>query len=236
MSSIKAKQIVRHSLVSIVKPNHAISIPVGENLLPIEISVVGKFPKGTGKQFVKLAGLQQAQHPEFVDEYNETSALIGKTNFAKNDPTAVYTFGVDKRDLVFHRHEGHRVIAAVTGEKGCLLKFSLCTPEEAERDPALFFKKMHLVSIAPDCMFVLRFSGTIYHQFCPIDHAEEAFFAVSVHTNEAGGLSGSLLESVLANNGSIPLLTEPASAQIQQLLSQVENYDDAQHYHLDAAC
>jgi hypothetical protein len=210
-----------------------VTIDAADNRLPIEVTVIGKFPKGAGKEFLLSANRMQAQHPEFVDEYNEASALIGKTNFAKNDPTAVYTFSVDKRDLVFHRHAGHRVIVGITGSKGCLLKFSLCTPEEAERDPLLFLKKMRVISIPGDRLFNLRFDGTTYHQFCPLDRTEEAFFAVSVHTNEAGGLSGELLEKVLANEGSIPLLTEPASATVMQCLNHNDAYQHAVFFDLD---
>lgn len=212
---------------------HHISIDAGHDRLPIEITLIGKFPAHAGKLFVESALKQQAAHPKFIDEFNEPSALIGKTNFLQDDPTAIYTFGVDTRDLVFHCHAGHRVITAVTGDKGCCLKFSVCTPEEAEESPQKFLDKMHIVNIPGNCMFNLRFNGTIYHQFCPRDHAENAFFAVSIHTNEAGGLSGPLLEKVLLNEGSIPLLTEPASAQVMELLSQTDMYQYAEVYDLD---
>ena len=68
-------------------------------------------------------------------------------------------------------------------------------------------------------MFVLRFNGGIYHQFAPVDPAEDAYFAVSVHSNEAAGLSGELLNKVLSKEGSIPLLTEPASDAVLNLLA-----------------
>ena len=100
--------------------------------------VTGKLPPGAGKFLVANALAQQEKHEEFLDEYNETSALIGKTSFEKDDPTAVYTFGVDKRDLTFHRHAGHRVITGITGGSGCLLKFSLCTVKEAMSTPPDF--------------------------------------------------------------------------------------------------
>src|SRR5262249_37481544 len=161
---------------------------------------------------------QQCQHPEFVDEYNEPSARICRTDFAREDATAVYTFGVGKRDLVFHRHAGHRVITAITGGQGCQLKFSLCSPEEALADPWSFFRSLYVVRIGPDRLFSLRFSGTIYHQFGPLHEDEDAFFAISVHTNEVGGLTGSLREAVLADAGNIPLLTEPAPEAVLGLL------------------
>lgn len=214
------------------KQNH-ISIEAGHGLLPIEITVVGKFPVGSSKSFLDSAFKLQETHPEFIDEYNEPSALIGKTNFSQNDPTAVYTFGVDVRDLVFHRHNGHRIITGITGLEGCILKFSLCSPEEAEESPEIFLEKMYVVKIPGDRMFILRFNGNIYHQFCPIQRSEKAFFAISVHTDEAKGLEGELLEQVLNNKGSIPLLTEPAANAVMDLLKKPDAYQSAKIIELD---
>lgn len=204
-----------------------ISIPAGAGRLPIEIFLIGRFPTGAGKAFLTSGFKQLKKNPEFVDEYNEPSALIGKTHFSKNDPTAIYGFGVDYRDLVFHRHAGHRVIIGVTGEKGCILKFSTCTHEEAQMMPELFLKKMILVKIPGDHLFTLRFNGSIYHQFSPMDYSEKAFLAISVHTNEAGGLSGDLLEKILTNQSSIPLLTEPAPTAVMEQLQRPDAYQFA---------
>jgi hypothetical protein len=190
-------------------------------------------PRGTGKSVVEDGLNQQEKHPEFLDEYNEPSAIIGKTAFAKDDPTAVYTFGVDVRDLVFHRHAGHRAITGITGDCGCLLKFSLCTPEEAALAPQKFLDKLYIVHIPADRMFVLRFSGTIYHQFCPAKPNETAFFAVSIHTNEAAGLQGDLLRTVLADKSNIPLLTEPAPPEVRQLLEEPDAFKNALHILVD---
>ncbi len=195
-----------------------VSISTGVRELPIEITVTGQLPAGTGSLFVENALLQQSNHPEFIDQYNEPSAVIGKTDFDRIDHTAVYTFGVDKRDLVFHRHKGHRVITGITGGKGCVLKFSLCSPSDARKQPELFWKNLYVVQIPGDRQFVLRFSGTVYHQFCPASPDENGFFAISVHTNEATGLSGDLLQTILNNNGNIALLTEPAPPQVLSMV------------------
>lgn len=207
-----------HELVKLTGPRSQLSIYTGSDTLPIEVTVTGKLPTGAGRFLVDNALQNQQRHAEFVDEYNEPSALIGKTNFQKQDPTAIYTFGVDKRDLTFHKHAGHRAIVGITGSKGCLLKFSLCSEEEALRTPHKFVENLYIVDIPGDRMFTLRFSGTIYHQFCPANSSENGFFAVSVHTNEAGGLTGDLLNTVLSNRGSIPLLTEPAPDEAMKLL------------------
>jgi hypothetical protein len=205
-------------IVTMSSSHSHVSIYTGSDSRPIEVTVTAKLARGTGSFLVNSGLKEQQRHAEFLDEYNEPSTVIGKTGFEDGDPTAIYTFGVDTRDLVFHRHAGHRVITGITGGRGCVLKFSLCSPEEALRTPEKFIEKLHMVHIPGDRMFVLRFSGTVYHQFCPTDPDENAFFAVSVHTNEAGGLTGELLQTVLANKSSIPLLTEPAPNSVMRLL------------------
>jgi len=196
--------------VKISGPCSHVQIDTSPSPLPIEVTITGKLPPGAGSYFVASALEQQAKSPEYIDEYNEPSALIGKTKFEHSDPTAVYSFAVDKRDLTFHRHQGHRIITGITGGKGCLLKFSLCSPKEALEHPEKFLEKLYIVRIPGDRQFVLRFSGTVYHQCWPADPEENAFFAISTHTNEAWGLTGELLDIVLANKGNIALLTEPA--------------------------
>ena|SRR3990167_9733852 len=213
-----------HQLKNLSVGNH-ISIPTGDTRLPVDISIVGRFCKDATKEFISKSFTQQALHENFVEEFNEPSAMIGKPTFNKSreepiDPSAIYTFGIDTRDLVFHRHEGHRVIIGISGSEGCILRFSMCTPEEAHKNPLLFFKKMYIVKIPSESMFTLRFTGMIYHQFSPVDCKENGFFAVSVHTNEASGLTGEILEKVLIGEGSIPLLTEPAPASVLELLQK----------------
>jgi hypothetical protein len=195
-----------------------VRIDAGNDCVPIEVHVLGRLPAGAGRFVVANAFRQQRRHSEFVEEFNEPSARIGRTDFARQDPTAVYTFGVGKRDLVFHRHAGHRAITGITGARGCQLKFSLCKPEDARRDPWEFFRELYWVRVAPDRLFSLRFSGSVYHQFGPLSDREDAFFAVSVHTNELAGLTGRLRDEVLADRGNIPLLTEPAPEAVQALL------------------
>lgn len=162
-----------------------ISIPHPDSGLPVEISIIGEFPPDAITMFMHSAFQQQAKNPAFLDEYNETSALIAKPTFPNNqliaddprtDPTAIYTFGVDTRELVFHRHEGHRVIIGIAGEAGCILRFSFCTQEEAIDSPLIFFKKMTIINIAPRRMFMLRFHGSVYHQFSPQENSTNAFF------------------------------------------------------------
>jgi len=219
--------------VKLSGPRCHVSIDTSPSPLPIEVTVTAKLPEGIGKIFVENALAQQAKSPEFIDEYNEPSAIIGKTTFEHSDPTAVYTFGVDTRDLVFHRHQGHRIITGITGGKGCLLKFSLCSPQEAEAHPKNFLDSLYIVKIPGDRQFVLRFSGTVYHQFCPADSSEKGFFAVSTHTNEAWGLTGEVLKTVLANKGTIALLTEPAPDEALKMAADPESLKQAVWIDLD---
>jgi hypothetical protein len=219
--------------VKLSGPRSHVRIDTSPNPLPIEVTVTAKLPPGAGAYIVENALLQQTKSPEFIDEYNEPSAIIGKTTFEHSDPTAVYTFGVDKRDLTFHRHQGHRIITGITGGKGCVLKFSLCGAADAAETPEKFLESLYIVRIPGDRQFVLRFSGTIYHQFCPADRSENGFFAISTHTNEAWGLTGELLEIVLANKGNIALLTEPAPQAALHLLEDAKALEKAIYVDLD---
>jgi len=197
-------------------PSVSVDIPWG---LPVEVQLIGTLPKGMGTLMYSMVTKTQSFHPEYILAFNEGSAKIMNTNFELDDPTAVYTFSVDKEDLVFHRHEGHRCITGIAGSGGALMKFSSVDHISAKEDPQSFIDKMFIVEIPADSIFVLRFNGMVYHQFGPKDPAHPAFWAVSVHTNEKGGfLTSELLEKVLNNEGNIPLLTEPIPEAVDELL------------------
>ncbi len=174
--------------------------------LPVEITLIGTLGKGEGDAFIQNAAKRQKAHPTFVDDSRSSSAKIGNTNLSKEDVTAVYSFFVGKKDLVFHRHAGHRVIMGITGSAGAYLKFSSCTAKEAQETPEKFLEKIFVVFVPGDSVFVLRFSGEVYHQFGPGDTSKNGFFAISVNTNEIQGLSGELLA------------TEPIPPQVAELL------------------
>jgi len=159
-----------------------------KNNLPVEVSVIGSFAPGEGEAYMRRALELQEQHATYVDEYNEASAKIANTDFARGDTTTVYTFSVGGKDLVFHRHEGHRAISGVTSSHGAIMRFSGASPEECQQDPNIFVDKMFFIELPPDSLFTLRFHGTVYHQFGPLVPGKNSFFAVSVHTNEVGKL------------------------------------------------
>ncbi|PMB27578.1 hypothetical protein [Fischerella thermalis] len=141
-----------------------ISIDCGERL-PIEIYLVAELPSGIGDVIVRNGLERQEKHENFVEEYNVLSAKIIDVDLPRNNLTAIYTFGIEK-DLVFHRHTGQRAITAISGSSGVLLKFSSATPEEVEQNPQVFLEKMSFVEIPPDVIFILRFYGGTWHQFC----------------------------------------------------------------------
>jgi len=200
---------------------------------PVEVVLLGSMPFGVGDQLISLMKTLQLNHPEYVMAYYEASAKVLNTQFELNDSTAVYTFLVDKEDLVFHRHEGHRAILGVTGSGGAYLKFSSVEHTEAKKNAQSFLDAMFIVELPADSLFVLRFTGRVYHQFGPIVPTSSAFFAISVHTDESGGdLSPELLEKVLAGEGNIPLLTEPLPDAVLDLLKQPGALDRVKRYSL----
>jgi len=209
-------------------PNISIPVPWG---LPVEVQIISTFPKGVGNLLYHMSTGLQFGHPEYVLAFHEASAKIMNTNFDLNDPTAVYTFSVDKEDLVFHRHEGHRCIIGFSSSGGSILKFSTVDRIEAKKRPQSFIDNMVIIEVPADSLFVLRFNGMVYHQFGPKDPNYPAFFAISVHTNERGGeLTEELLEKVLKGEGSIPLLTEPISDEVSQLLQDPELLSHVKRY------
>jgi hypothetical protein len=192
--------------------------------VPLEITVLGLIPPPVADSLIEQIQRGMERHVNYVDEFNEPSAKIGNTSILKGDRTALYTFMVKKKDLVFHTHAGHRAITGITGGKGSTFKFSLCHPEEAQQNPQAFVDKLVYVQMPPGCQWTLRFDGRIYHQFCPGGQASNAFTAVSVHTDEMHGLPpGEILRLVEEGHASIPLLTIPISEEIEDLLEKLDH-------------
>jgi len=200
---------------------------------PVEVVLLGSLPLGVGDQLISLMKTLQFNHPEYVMAYYEASAKVLNTQFELGDATAVYTFLVDTEDLVFHRHEGHRAILGITGSGGAYLKFSSVDHIDAKTNPQTFIDGMFIVELPADSLFILRFTGRVYHQFGPVIPTSSAFFAISVHTDESGGdLSPELLEKVLAGEGNIPLLTEPLPDPVISLLQEPGVMDHVKRYSL----
>jgi hypothetical protein len=199
----------------------SVRLPVPRGGLPIEVSLISQLGHGAGNQLFGNVMRRQRTHAGFRDELDEPSARIGDTDFQKGDATSLYTFTVDANGHPFHRHAGHRVFTAVSGSGGARLRFSTATDEEIERDPASFVAAMRHVDIPPDCLFTVRFGGGTWHQFIPLRERSRhpALFAISCHTNELGGhLPEALKQQVLANQATLPALTELPPASVGELL------------------
>ncbi len=194
------------------------------NGLPVEVSLIAQLGAGAGNQLYYGVIARQKAHTEFVDQLDEPSAKLGGTDFAKGDATSLYTFAVGANGHPFHRHAGHRVFTAISGSGGAQLRFSTATPEQLEQDPELFFTFLRYVNIPADCLFTVRFGGETWHQFVPQTSKglHPTFFALSCHTDELGGnLSEALREKVLANEATIPALTELLPKSVLDLMEEI---------------
>lgn len=189
--------------------------------LPVEVSLIAQLGHGAGNQLFAGVLARQSAHHNFLDELDEPSARIGDTDFSRGDATSLYLFAVGANGHPFHRHAGHRVFTAVSGSGGARLRFSSASDAEIKRDPSSFVTAMRCVEIPPDCLFTVRFGGDTWHQFTPLQERSlhPALFAVSCHTNELGGsLPESVKQQVLANDATIPTLTELLPANVMDLL------------------
>ena len=187
----------------------------------VEVALIAQLGHGAGDELFEGAMARQRGHERFIDALDEPSARLAGVDLANGDVSSLYSFGVGPHGHPFHRHAGHRVFTAVSGSGGAQLRFSSASPEQIAHDPAAFVRALRYVDIPPDSLFTVRFGGGTWHQFAPLDAASKhpAFFALSCHTNELGGnLSDALRFSVLANEASIPLLTELLPPRVRALL------------------
>jgi hypothetical protein len=186
-------------------------ISPGQSGLPVEVALILQLGHGSGDRLIASAAVRQRGHAEFVDALDEPSARIAAPDFANGDATALFSFIVGAHGHPFHRHAGHRVFTAISGSGGVQLRFSTASCEDAERDSGAFRAKLRCIDIPPDCLFIVRFGGGVWHQFVSPNTAHPAMFALSCHTNELGGdLDADVRAHVLANDASIAMLTEVA--------------------------
>lgn len=208
-------------LTQVVKTFPSIQIPSQSGGLPVEVSLIAQLGHGAGNHLFESVVARQRAHQSFVDELDEPSARLGGVDFAKDDPTSLYTFVVGAKGHPFHRHAGHRVFTAISGSSGAQLRFSSASPQKIETAPQCFVDALRFVNIPPDSLFTVRFGGDTWHQFAPLqkDARHPAFFALSCHTNELGGsLPDEVRAQVLANAATIPALTEVLPESVQRLL------------------
>lgn len=216
------------NLTSVVETFPSVRIPSQSGGLPVEVSLITQLGHGAGNHLFAGVAARQRQHDAFIDELDEPSAKLAGTNFGKGDATSLYSFVVGPKGHPFHRHAGHRVFTAISGSGGAQLRFSSASDEQVAADPHNFIRALHFINIPPDCLFTVRFGGQTWHQFFPLSQNSKhpVFFALSCHTNELGGsLSDDLKQMVLANEASIPALTQLLPPAVQSLL--VSNEFDA---------
>ncbi|MDB5930967.1 MAG: hypothetical protein JWR60_2674, partial [Polaromonas sp.] len=209
------------NLTRIVETFPSVRIPSESGGLAVEVSLIAQIGHGAGDHLFSSVASRQRQHSEFIDELDEPSAKLGGTNFPKGDATSLYSFVVGPKGHPFHRHAGHRVFTAVSGSGGAQLRFSSASEAQIRQDPHNFIRALRFVNIPADCLFTVRFGGETWHQFSPLapNSLHPVFFALSCHTNElAGNLSESLKEKILANEASIPALTELLPDEVNALL------------------
>lgn len=206
-------------LTNIVRTFPSARIPSECGGVPIEVTLIALLGHGAGDGLFASAMRRQRGHAQFLDELDEPSARLGAMHLAQGDTTALYSFGVGHQGHPFHRHAGHRVFTAVSGSGGAQLRFSTASAAQIAADPEAFFRALRFVEVPADCLFTVRFGGETWHQFAPKDSSHPAFFAVSCHTNELGGtLPADVRAKILANEASIPALTELLPENVEALL------------------
>ena len=216
------------SLTQIVDTFPSVRIPSESGGLAVEVCLIAQMGHGAGSHLFASVVSRQRQHGAFVDELDEPSVKLGGTNFLKGDATSLYSFAVGPAGHPFHRHAGHRIFTAVSGSGGAQLRFSSVSTQQIAEDPHNFVRALRFINIPPDCMFTVRFGGETWHQFSPLSRKSmhPAFFALSCHTNELGGnLPHDLKQKVLANEASIPALTELLPPEVAALVRLVQEAD-----------
>jgi hypothetical protein len=203
-------------------PSARVKNPHGSD---IEVHVLGQLGVGGGSHLIASMNVRQAEHPDYIDALDEPSARIGNVDLAHQDPSSLYTFSVSRNGHPWHRHAGTRSFTAISGSAGTELRFSTATDAELALDPRLFLRRMHCISVPPDCLFTVRFGREVWHQFLSENgrHQHPALFAVSCHPNELdGNLSAQQRQAIDDNAASIPGLTEVLPVSVMALLEHMD--------------
>jgi len=201
----------KEHLTRVIDTFPSVNIPNSPNGLPIEVSLIAQLGHGAGNHLYEGIAARQKCHIDFIDELEEPSAKLAGTNYLLGDTTSLYSFIVGPKGHPFHKHAGHRIFTAVSGSGGAQLRFSTATSDEIKNSPHTFIDKLHFINIPPDCLFTVRFGGETWHQFGPLskNSLHPVFFALSCHTDELGGnLSQEVKDKIIANDASIPSLTD----------------------------
>jgi hypothetical protein len=212
---------MNHHAVSQTFPSHRLESATGG--LPVEVSLIAQLSHGSGNALYESITARQKSHAAFVDELDEPSAKLAGTDFSKGDATSLYSFVVGSKGHPFHRHAGHRIFTAISGSGGAQLRFASVSDAAVAANPRALIDAIAHINIPADCLFTVRFGGSTWHQFAPMfdNGLHPAFVALSCHTNELGGLESEVLKAqVMANEASIPSLTELLPPAVQSLMQE----------------
>jgi len=202
-----------------------ITLPCPPGQRPVEVALIAQLDPGAGDALAASAGQRQRLHPAHHDALDEPSALLSPPDFARNDPTSLFSFSVGPQGHPFHRHAGHRVFTAISGSGGARLRFATATLPEIEADPAAFLRALQHVEVPADCMFTVRFDGGTWHQFQPLrdDGRHPALFALSCHPDELSGLAqGPTRDEAASGQATLASLTEVLPAAVAARLAAAE--------------
>jgi hypothetical protein len=189
--------------------------------LPVEVSLIAQLMPGSGDHLYAGVIARQQAHENFIDELDEPSTKLHDTDFAKGDLSALYSFAVGPNGHPFHQHAGQRLFTAISGSSGTQLRFSSVGNTKLQQYPQAFVDALQFVNIPADCLFTVRFGGETWHQFAPLKpgSGHPAFFALSCHINELGGIdSAAERADIIANKASIPSLTRLLPQNVLNLL------------------
>lgn len=207
-------------------------IATGEASQPIELHLIAQLAPGSGDALLAQTTERQRGHPGFLDALDEPSVRLAGMHLAHGDPSSLYSFSVGPTGHPFHRHAGTRIFTAVAGSSGARLRFSCANDADVAADPSSFIRTLHDVHVPADSLFTVRFGGGVWHQFLPArqDGEHGALFALSCHPDELGGtLDATARARVLANEASIPGLTETLPDSVLPLIS-TDTPPQANHY------
>jgi len=202
-----------------------VTLPCPHGQRPVEVTLIAQLDPGAGDALASSAGQRQRLHPAHHDALDEPSALLSPPDFARNDPTSLFSFSVGPQGHPFHRHAGHRVFTAISGSGGARLRFCSATREEIEEDPGAFLRALRHVEVPADCMFTVRFEGGTWHQFQPLrdDGRHPALFALSCHPDELSGLAdGRTRDEAASGQATLSSLTELLPAAVAVRLAAAE--------------
>ncbi|PPU75873.1 MULTISPECIES: DUF2867 domain-containing protein [Xanthomonas] len=183
--------------------------------------LIAQLDPGAGDSLIAQTVERQRQHPAHHDALDEPSAQLSAPDLSHGDPTSLFSFSVGPQGHPFHCHAGHRVFTAITGSGGAQLRFSTASLQQLDADPNAFVRALRYVNLPGDSLFTVRFGGGTWHQFAPAQSnaAHSAFFALSCHPDEAGGvLSDAQQTLVHQGQATIASLTELLPAAVTALL------------------